>query len=1157
MILLFSIICLAQHSDPIRVINSSPFEVTFEVVFNQQHIDENIPVTRFLASDNTPVLQYVASIYAPSVCTLLENLPDQPILISSPICLRGQALYPIHIFPNYLKNNITITQKSTEIRVFINNSNPIIELPPALAQVFRGHVVNATISSIDDPQGYLIIVPDALYNDVLPFARWKEKKGWYVTVATLSQTGSTPGPIKNYISNRFYSDSIPPEYVLLIGDHNLLPAHSTAVPVSYTDHPYTLLEGTDFLSDVFIGRLPAANATELNTMTAKIIGYETDPYIADPAWFERTLVVAANYPINIMTTPIPTKQLIRERMLAYGYSEVDTVFYPPTSGSAEITASINQGVTFVNYRGGDADPDGWIHPNFHNTEVTGLSNGWKLPIVTSIVCLNGNFGYATCFGEAWLRAGNQVNPRGAVAFFGASAANTSSRWNNCLDMGIYKGILQEEIDNLAPAMYRGKLEVFMNFPLDTTWFSGVSKYFHTYNLLGDPSLDMWTASPDTFIVTHAGTLPAGSSALTIQVLNSSSQPIEHALVCLLKNGEVRETAYTDPSGNVSFNFRTITPDSMFVTVSKHNFKPYCGHCMITSSSVYVGYDSHSVDDSGGNNNGELNPGETIDLSITLRNYGTSITATNVNAILRTIDPYITVTDSTASYGSIAPGNTATADPFTFTIAQNADHGHEIPFMLAISSSQGNWNAGLSLMIEAPDCIFLRSAIVDGNGILEPGETSNLTLTIKNQGGLEATNTIGVLRSHNPAVSVTDANGSFSTIAIDDSATNSGNPFTVSASASVSPGHPIAMSAIISYSNCTKADTLQFEIIIGEVLTSTPTGPDEYGYFAYDNTDTGYGECPTYNWIEIDPALGGPGDSLYLENDQTKTIALPFTFQYYGIDYDRLSICSNGYIAMDSTWVADMYNWHIGAAGGPPLLIAPFWDDLDPNATDSSGYVCFWNDGSNHQFIIEYSRVQHIHDPTNPTPAELQTFEILLLDPQYHNTLTGDGEIIFQYNDITNDDIWHNYATVGIEDYDHAIGLEYSYADQYPASAAPLVNGRAIKFTTDPPDTFPGVDEQTAQHAAGTMFRVYPNPFEKELRIAYSVGRNARNTTIDIYDITGRCVKHFSVPGSYFLDPGALYWDGTDEHNRALPQGIYFIHLFSDEQHFYEKVILLH
>ena len=434
----------------------------------------------------------------------------------------------------------------------------------------------------------------------------------------------------------------------------------------------------------------------------------------------------------------------------------------------------------------------------------------------------------------------------------------------------------------------------------------------------------------------------------------------------------------------------------------------------------------------------------------------------------------------------------------------------------------------------------------------------MIVSIENTGSLIGNNTSGILRSLNPGVSVTDSIGSFGNIPVGDSSANSSNYFTVNASSSISPGHAVGFIVILSGADNFK-DTVEFALVIGVVDQTKPLGRDLYGYFAYDDTDVGYSERPTYNWIEIDPELGGAGDSLSLGNDETKTINLPFSFKFYGDWYDRVSICSNGYIAMDSTWIADMYNWHILSAGGPPLLIAPFWDDLDPTATDSSGHVCYWYDVSNHKFIIEYSRVQHIHDPTNPTPAELQTFEVLLFDPQYYPTETGDGEILFQYKDITNDDIWHNYATVGIENREHTIGLEYTYANVYPDAAAPLANNRAIKFTTDPPDTFPGIEEHNQTSTSNSILEIYPNPFRQITDIRYQM-QDARckmqDISLKIYDVSGRLVRSFNLASDFLSLASTISWDGTDDLGRQVTQGIYFIKLESSGFKAIEKVILL-
>ncbi|MCX8014388.1 MAG: C25 family cysteine peptidase, partial [candidate division WOR-3 bacterium] len=421
----------------------------------------------------------------------------------------------------------------------------------------------------------------------------------------------------------------------------------------------------------------------------------------------------------------------------------------------------------------------------------GLSNGWKLPVITSIVCLTGNFNAEPCFGETWLRAGNPSTPKGAIAFFGASPPTTHSRWNNCLDFGIYHGLLQDSIYFLGPMTYRGKMEVYVNFPLETSPDSGSEFYFNAYNLLGDPSLEVWTDVPKNLIVNHQSTIPVGTNKFSVQVLNSLSQPVKGAMVCLYKRNETKTVEFTDASGIANFQIITNTPDTLFVTVTKHNFKPYCGYAIVNNSAVYVGYYSHMISDPGGNNNGEINPGETINLTITLKNFGNSTTATNVIAKLSTTDPLVAITDSVKNYGNIAPGSISNSSPFVFNVSQNIKNNHMIKFNLTVSSSQGNWNSVLWLVVKAPEFEYRKHFVLDGgNGVLEPGESSDLVLSIKNIGGLIGSNIQGILRSLNPGINVIDSLGSFGNISIGDSATNSGDVFKVIASSQLTPGHEI-------------------------------------------------------------------------------------------------------------------------------------------------------------------------------------------------------------------------------------------------------------------------------------------------------------------------------------------------------------------------------
>jgi len=81
---------------------------------------------------------------------------------------------------------------------------------------------------------------------------------------------------------------------------------------------------------------------------------------------------------------------------------------------------------------------------------------------------------------------------------------------------------------------------------------------------------------------------------------------------------------------------------------------------------------------------------------------------------------------------------------------------------------------------------------DGNGKLDPGETANLFVSVKNEGAVDATGTSAVLRTTCPYLTRVDSTSSYGTIA--PGATVEGDQFRVTASASTPPGTPAGMVA---------------------------------------------------------------------------------------------------------------------------------------------------------------------------------------------------------------------------------------------------------------------------------------------------------------------------------------------------------------------------
>ena len=107
----------------------------------------------------------------------------------------------------------------------------------------------------------------------------------------------------------------------------------------------------------------------------------------------------------------------------------------------------------------------------------------------------------------------------------------------------------------------------------------------------------------------------------------------------------------------------------------------------------------------------------------------------------------------------------------------------------------------------------------------------------------------------------------------------------------------------------------------------------------------------------------------------------------------------------------------------------------------------------------------------------------------------------------------------------------------------------------------GVEEHKPVQPVATLLQVSPNPFSKKTDIRYQIpgevdSRQYAVGSIRIYDISGRLVKHFSVPTAYCLVPSVISWDGTDSSNRKLPSGVYFLKFQAGEYSAKEKLLLI-
>ena len=91
------------------------------------------------------------------------------------------------------------------------------------------------------------------------------------------------------------------------------------------------------------------------------------------------------------------------------------------------------------------------------------------------------------------------------------------------------------------------------------------------------------------------------------------------------------------------------------------------------------------------------PGETIDLSVRIRNTG--IDAVSVSAILSTDDPFAAVLFDSVYFGDIAGNDTsATADPFSISFSEETPNGHLVAFDLDITADGYSATRSISVLV---------------------------------------------------------------------------------------------------------------------------------------------------------------------------------------------------------------------------------------------------------------------------------------------------------------------------------------------------------------------------------------------------------------------------------------------------------------------------
>jgi len=965
---------------------------------------------------------------------------------------------------------VTVESESTQraSEAYINMLNRSEETQQRL----EGMVQNPEVSAIygpelpTDPEGFDLLVITTtqfapLYQDYINF---KIRSGYLTAVETVSDIyANYPGQdnqekIRNCIIDYYANHGI--TFVFICGDDEQVPCRPLYCNASYTDNLpgdlyYSGLDGNwnndgdnqwgepgeeDYIGEVFVGRSCADTQAEIANFVNKATMYQTTPVVED---LETGLMTGEDLGWTIWAWEY--KEEIRVGSSNWGYT---TVGFPPNffvgtlyetpgnywSAIADLLPLLNMGPNLVNHLG-HADY-GYVM-QFYNSDINDqnfTNDGVNANFFNAYSqgCMCGGFDQSTdCILETFTTIAH-----GAVSFIGNSRygwgdLSTTNGPSQHFDRQYFDAIFGEDITRIGWANQDSKEENIWLIPGDNT----IRWCYYELNVFGDPTMDIWTAEPGTFFPTYSSVALLGSQTFQVSGLT------EGAMVTICQDGVMLGRAEANAAGTaiVTFDNPLQTLGMLDITATQHNMLPYEGEIqVIPPAGPYVIFNSCTIEDGvTGNGNGQLDYAESVELTLCAENVGVE-NATNVSLTLTCDDPLVTITDGDEYLGSISAGATGTLNnAFAFSIAPEVEDGYGVQFMLSATDGVNTWESYFVIEAHAPIGAYVSNYINDPSGNnnhnLDPGEEADIDVTVMNDGTCFVDNLTITLSTTDPYVTPA---WDFATIGTLQPGEQGMGTLAIMASSSCPQEHVATITVNFTGSNGF-TDTDEFQLTVGDILYN-PTGPDAYGYIAYDPFDAP--EMPEYDWVEICADSGGAGTQLnFTQDDQVLINLLPFTLRYYGIDYDTLSIGANGWIAPGRIMEDDYSNSGIPNSDGPAGMIAPYWEDLSPQRANSGG-VWYYHDTINHLYIVEWNHVEQ-YAPT----GSFETFQVILLDPAYYQTITGDARIKFQYKDMSN--TAQTEGTIGIENHSETVGLQILFDGDYDQYVHPIEDGYALLFST--------------------------------------------------------------------------------------------------------------
>jgi len=1034
--------------------------------------------------------------------------PPEIVFTGKPAIMRGYRMIPVFFNPLRYNSQTSELEIIEDIEIELDytsdmNRVNLVENPQrkrpsrAVETMLSDLVINPPEPSRDEsPGGSIAYVLgtgaggggwnpspnwDAALEALTPLIEWRRRMGWTVKTIQLTNTNVRKlDEVKLAIKNAYDTWEIPPEYIVICGD---VPNdwNKKAYGIAYknlgsnlnytyeSDYDYGLLEGDDILPEAAVGRLAVKDVATLQTMVAKAVAYESDPFIpvdAKAGWQKRALTLSADYRSGVSTNDLVywTKDLLLKK----GYNQVDELTWNDGDKQPSVVASVNNtmanGIGFMLFRGhlymGDYNYD----------DIAKITSGKMLPYMLIVTCNTGDYAEPEQEDKAFSEKFTTV-AQGAIGAVG-TGGSTHTAYNNVFCAGAIDGLYNQGIMTQGWVTNRGKIELHRNFSGRGDIAMEESRnyeawYCHSFilNLMGDPAVTLFTDVPKALKVSQPG-LRDGDQRYVVKVTDANDNPVTNAQVCLYRaTTGVQLIQKTDNAGEALFTFDPgflKNVNKYNLTVTGTNLKPYLTDVSVATAQYFYAAAAVAIDDdangaSKGNNDKIANPAERLELTTTLKNLGTAAAqgAMTITAVPHPgSERYITIVQGQANLDA-GPAVGATANClFVVDVLPHCPGGFSPTLDITAQVGDTKWVSSIPFAVKGAKLDF-NVFEWNGNAKLVRNGAVDIKVELANTGTLASPEMKARLISFSPRITVVDTTITYPSIRALES--KSGAAFwKIKADQFYINGSVAPLGLVVSADNGL-ADTIRINGIFGAPGDGEPFGPDLYGYICLDNSDDSWDFAPEYDWIEInqvgantgleDPGNGGGGEEEDAGGgDVSKLVNLPFEFQYYGVKYNKITVCSNGWASLgDNSRLTTSRNHSIPHGFNIASMLAPFWDDL---TTNDGGKILTYHDEGANLFVIQWDNVKRLVPGGN---GSAETFQIVLYDPRFYRSPTGDGDVKFQYKTIVDEAVCYAwdipYSTVGVVSPDYDDGLQYSNWHELAPGAKGLADGRAILFTT--------------------------------------------------------------------------------------------------------------